>query len=75
MTEGVEIAVIAAVPGLFATGGTIVTVLLARSNAKKADAIHVLVNSQLTNLKDQLFAARKEIEDLKALLSEYGKGL
>ncbi len=45
-----------------------VAALISFKNGKKADAIHILVNSNLTTVKDDLAAARLEILHLQDML-------
>lgn len=55
------VASIAAIPG-------IVSAILGWLNGRKADAIHILVNSNLDAVKGQLADAKSQIADLLALL-------
>ena len=77
MSDALLIALFAGVPALMAALGSTAAIVIAQLNAhradKKADAIHVLVNSQMSEVTRQLAEAKQQIEALKLLLSEYGR--
>lgn len=66
MSDIVIVALIAAVP---ATIGAILSV----KNGRKADAIHVLVNSNLTAVKVELAVAKTEIGMLREMVLSLSK--
>lgn len=61
MTDAVMVAIIAAVP---ASLGAAVGIL----NGRKADKIHVLVNSNLSQVKADLAIAHQRIADLEKIV-------
>jgi hypothetical protein len=64
MTDIVIVALIAASPGVIAAIASI-------RNGKKADDIHLLVNSNLTAVKDQLAAALTKVESLEKVINNF----
>lgn len=67
MTEPLTIAYIAAVPPTLVAGAS---VFVGLRNSKKADSIHVLVNSNLTAVKADLALALERVAKLEQLLTE-----
>ncbi len=65
MTDPIVLAFLAAVPPTIAA---VAGVIISYINSKKADAIHVLVNSNLTEVKENLAEAKLEIKTLRDLV-------
>jgi|GEM_PF-2127775 len=63
MTDVIVVALIAAVPATVAAAVGV-------SNSRKANQIHVLVNSNMTALKSDLAIANSKIEDLEQLVGK-----
>ncbi len=68
MTDSTLVAVIAAIPPTLMALAAFVT---SKQNGKKADQIHVLVNSNLTNVKQELSEAKEQIIALQSLVESF----
>lgn len=57
--------IVAAIAGIPPTILAIATLIQSKKNGKKSDEIHVLTNSNLTKVKEDLVEAKEEIRGLK----------
>jgi hypothetical protein len=62
------LALAAGIPSVFAAILAGIGMLVSKANGKKADEIHVLVNSNLTEVKVKLVSAEDEIRQLRILV-------
>ena len=62
------LALAAGIPSVIATIVAGIGLLVSKANGRKADEIHVLVNSNLSTVKDKLVSAEEEIRQLRVLL-------
>ena len=60
----VAMTLIAAIPGILASVAAIMAAMRSAQNAAAIERVHVLVNSQMTAVKDKLEAALTEIATL-----------
>lgn len=67
MSEPIIIAMIVAIPPTLAA---ILSAWIGLANMKKSDGIHVLVNSNLTKVKQDLEIALKKVESLENVLTK-----